>query len=130
MGDRSHVFNVGDLEPAPVQRTNGGFAARAGTHHPNLDVFHAMLLGRGARALRGNLGREGGRFARTAETASIDLREPRKPHPPEVAQDSVLPCRSVMVMMVLLKEACTCAIASSTFFRTFLRAGLAAPAVL
>src|SRR6267143_1340428 len=48
-----------------------------------------------------------------------DLREPRKPQPPEVAQESVLPCRSVMVMIVLLKEACTCAIASSTFLRAF-----------
>src|SRR6266403_587130 len=55
---------------------------------------------------------------------TVDLRDPRKPQPPDVAQDSVLPWRSVMVMMVLLKDACTCAIASSTFLRTFLRAGL------
>src|ERR1700732_5360930 len=55
MGDRSHVFNVGDLEPAPVQRTNGGFAARAGTHHPHFDVLHAMLLRSRARAFRGHL---------------------------------------------------------------------------
>ena len=54
----------------------------------------------------------------------VDLREPRNPQPPDVAQESVLPCRSVIVMMVLLNEACTCAIASSTFLRTFLRAGL------
>ena len=53
------------------------------------------------------------------------LREPRKPQPPEVAQDSVLPCRSVIVMIVLLNDACTCAIASSTFLRAFL--GFLAP---
>src|SRR5665213_1730300 len=56
--------------------------------------------------------------------------EPRKPQPPEVAQESVLPCRSVIVMIVLLKEACTCAIASSTFLRAFfgfLAAAAAAP---
>ena len=47
------------------------------------------------------------------------MREPRKPQPPAVAHESVLPCRSVMVMIVLLKEACTCAIASSTFLRAF-----------
>src|ERR1700686_2385732 len=70
MGDRSHVFNVGDLEPAPVQRAHGWLAARTGTHHPNLDVLHAMLLGRRARAFRGNLRRERRRFARTAETAT------------------------------------------------------------
>src|ERR1700722_4957611 len=63
------------------------------------------------------------RSAATCAANGVDLREPRKPQPPEVAQDSVLPWRSVMVMMVLLKDACTCAIASSTFLRTFLRAG-------
>src|SRR5580693_6392843 len=62
--------------------------------------------------------------AATCAAKGVLLREPRKPQPPEVAHDSVLPCRSVIVMMVLLKEACTCAIASSTFLRTFLRAGL------
>jgi len=45
----------------------------------------------------------------------------------EVAHDSVLPCRSVIVMMVLLKDAWTCAIASSTFLRAFF-GFLAAPA--
>src|ERR1700722_15357105 len=70
------------------------------------------------------------RSGATCAAKGVDLREPRKPQPPEVAQDRVLPCRSVIVMMVLLKDACTCAIASSTFLRTFLRAGLAAPPVL
>src|SRR6201993_965083 len=60
------------------------------------------------------------RSAATWAANGVDLREPRKPQPPEVAQDSVLPWRSVMVMIVLLKEACTCAIASSTFLRAFL----------
>src|ERR1700740_683376 len=58
--------------------------------------------------------------AATCAANGVLLREPRNPHPPEVAQDSVLPCRSVIVMMVLLKDACTCAIASSTFLRAFL----------
>src|SRR5256885_703193 len=58
--------------------------------------------------------------AATCAANGVLLREPRKPQPPAVAQESVLPCRSVMVMMVLLKEACTCAIASSTFLRAFL----------
>src|SRR3984893_2115796 len=64
--------------------------------------------------------------AATCAANGVLLREPRKPQPPEVAQESVLPCRSVMVMIVLLKEACTCAIASSTFLRAFL--GFLAPA--
>src|ERR1700722_1010034 len=61
------------------------------------------------------------RSAATCAANGVDLREPRKPQPPEVAQDRVFPCRSVIVMMVLLKDACTCAIASRTFLRTFLR---------
>src|ERR1700716_4316128 len=47
------------------------------------------------------------------------LRDPRKPQPPDVAHDSVLLWRSVIVMIVLLKDAWTCAIASSTFSRAF-----------
>src|SRR5215472_1029474 len=57
--------------------------------------------------------------AATCAANGVDLREPRKPQPPAVAQESVLPWRSVIVMIVLLKEACTCAIASSTFLRAF-----------
>src|SRR5690606_7033335 len=56
----------------------------------------------------------------------VDLREPLKPWPPEDAQDSALPWRSVIVMIVLLKEACTCATPSDTFLRTFLRTRCAA----
>src|SRR6202795_184348 len=65
------------------------------------------------------------RSAAPCAANGVLLREPRKPQPPEVAQESVLPCRSVIVMIVLLKDACTCAIASSTFLRAFL--GFLAP---
>src|ERR1041384_6588523 len=65
--------------------------------------------------------------AATCAANGVLLREPRKPQPPEVAHDSVLPWRSVIVTIVLLNDACTCAIASVTCFLTFLRAGLAAP---
>src|SRR6201994_2553734 len=57
--------------------------------------------------------------AATCAANGVLLREPRKPQPPEVAQESVVPCRAVIVMIVLLKDACTCAIASSTFLRAF-----------
>src|SRR3984893_12941366 len=63
--------------------------------------------------------------AATCAANGVLLREPRKPQAPEVAQDRWLPCRSVIVMIVLLNEACTCAIASSTFLRAFL--GFLAP---
>ena len=43
---------------------------------------------------------------------------PRKPRPPEEAQDRALPCVSVMVTMVLLKEELMCAAPRSTSLRS------------
>src|SRR6478735_12778878 len=65
--------------------------------------------------------------AATCAANGVLLREPRKPQPPDVAHESVLPCRSVIVMIVLLNDACTCATASVTTRFTFLR-GFAAAA--
>src|SRR4051812_44104131 len=56
----------------------------------------------------------------------VDLREPLKPWPPEEAQLKALPWRSVIVMIVLLKEAWTWQMPSDTFLRTFLRTRCAA----
>src|SRR5581483_10646749 len=61
------------------------------------------------------------RSAATCAANGVDLREPLKPAPPDVAHDSALPWRSVIVMMVLLKDAWMCAMPSATFFLTFLR---------
>src|SRR4029079_144601 len=57
---------------------------------------------------------------------AVDLREPLKPAPPDVAHDSALPCRSVIVMIVLLKDAWMCAMPSDTLFFPFLRVRAAA----
>src|SRR6476659_1862674 len=59
--------------------------------------------------------------AATCAANGVDLREPLKPAPPDVAHDRALPCRSVIVMIVLLNEAWMCAMPSATFFLTFLR---------
>src|SRR5450631_4666768 len=59
------------------------------------------------------------RSAATCAANGVDLREPLNPALPEVAHDSVLPWRSVMVMMVLLNDAWMCATPSETFFLTF-----------
>jgi hypothetical protein len=69
-----------------------------------------MLLGGAASGLRGHLAANG-----------VDLREPLKPAPPEVARKRVAR-RSVIVMIVLLKEAWTWAMPSDTTFFAFLRA--------
>ncbi len=39
--------------------------------------------------------------------------------PPDVAHDTAFPCRSVIVMIVLLKVAWTCATPSSMYLRSF-----------
>src|SRR5512146_2983511 len=64
--------------------------------------------------------------AATCAANGVDLREPLKPAPPDVAHDSAFPWRSVIVMIVLLKDAWMCAIPSDTLFLTFLRARAAA----
>src|SRR5207253_3893669 len=66
------------------------------------------------------------RSAATCAANGVDLRDPLKPAPPDVAHDSALPCRSVIVMIVLLNDACTWAMPSVTVFLTFLRARVAA----
>jgi hypothetical protein len=49
------------------------------------------------------------------------LREPLNPQLPAVAQAIALPCRSVMLMIVLLNDAWTCATASRICRFAFLR---------
>src|SRR5580658_5821346 len=60
----------------------------------------------------------------------VPLREPLKPTEPALDQAITVPCWSVIVTIVLLKVACTCATPSGTLRRTFLRrgAGAGAPA--
>src|ERR1035437_5008978 len=58
--------------------------------------------------------------AATCAANGVLLREPLKPAPPDVAHDNALPWRSVMVIIVLLKDACTWAMPSATFFLIFL----------
>jgi hypothetical protein len=82
------------------------------------DHFKRTLAGSKWQVLRGwHVLRHS--FASNCAAKGVDLREPRKPQPPEVAQESVFPWRSVIVMMVLLKEACTWAMPSRTFLRAF-----------
>src|SRR5439155_8129890 len=52
----------------------------------------------------------------------VDLREPLKPTLPALAHEIVLPCRSVIVTIVLLNVDLMCAWPCTTFFFSFLRA--------
>lgn len=58
------------------------------------------------------------RPAATCAANGVLFLEPRKPLPPAVAQASAFPCRSVTVIMVLLKDAWMCATPSLMSRRT------------
>src|ERR1700691_2676675 len=49
----------------------------------------------------------------------VPLRDPRKPSEPELFHDNTLPDISVIVTIVLLKEACTCTSPCGTCLRSF-----------
>src|SRR6516165_9153073 len=59
--------------------------------------------------------------AATCAANGVDLREPLNPLVPADDHAMVLPCASVMVIIVLLKEAFTCATPDAMFFRSRLR---------
>src|SRR5438132_11749262 len=61
--------------------------------------------------------------AATCAANGVDFLEPLNPAAPEVAHDSALPWRSVIVTIVLLNDACTCTMPSATFFFVFFRTG-------
>ena len=72
------------------------------------------------------------RLLRAAASAAIwaangvPLREPLKPTEPALDHDTTSPCGSVIVTIVLLKVACTCAMPSGTERRVRRRRGAAA----
>jgi len=74
MGDRGHIFNIGDLQATAVQCPNSGFTARARAHDANLDILHAVFLGRIAGALGCHLRCKRRGFTRAAEAAATRRR--------------------------------------------------------
>src|SRR5947208_10963789 len=56
--------------------------------------------------------------AATCAAYGVDLREPLKPIVPADDQAIVLPCASVMVMVVLLNDEFTCATPEAMFLRS------------
>jgi len=57
-------------------------------------------------------------FGRNLRGIGVDLREPLKPIVPADDQAIVLPCASVMVMVVLLNDEFTCATPEAMFLRS------------
>src|SRR6202021_3680223 len=68
--------------------------------------------------------------AATCAAYGVDLREPLKPMVPDDDQAMVLPCTSVMVIIVLLNEAFTCATPEAMFLRSRLRTRVASLPIL
>src|SRR6516225_2277908 len=68
--------------------------------------------------------------AATCAAYGVDLREPLNPMVPADDQAIVLPCASVIVIMVLLNEAATCATPDAMFFRSRRRTRVASLPIL
>src|SRR5215210_9195521 len=68
--------------------------------------------------------------AATWAAYGVDLREPLKPIEPAEDHEIVLPWASVMVIMVLLNEALTCATPETMFLRSRRRTRVASLAIL
>jgi hypothetical protein len=79
------------VKPTACSARKRRLAARAGTGDFDFERAHAVLGGLLAGVLGGDLGGVG-----------VDLREPLKPIMPADDQAMVLPCASVMVIIVLL----------------------------
>src|SRR2546430_15860910 len=90
---RRHVGDAADLETQCVEGAHRGFSSWARPFDAHLEILYAAFLCCAAGLLCRHLGGERGRFPRALE-----------PCGPEVAQARALPCRSVMVTMVLLDE--------------------------
>ena len=105
-----HVADRRDLQPAGLQRTQRRFTARARPRNLDLDGPHAVLHGGSA-----------GLFGRHLGGIGVDLRDPLKPSLPAEAQAMVLPWTSVMVIIVLLKDALTCTTPEVMFLRSLRR---------
>src|SRR3954453_17992583 len=67
--------------------------------------------------------------AATCAAYGVDFREPLKPIEPDEDQEMVFPCASVMVIMVLLNEAFTCATPETMFLRSRRRTRVASLAI-
>src|SRR5262245_41516227 len=65
-----------------------------------------------------SIARRAAASAASCAANGVLLREPLKPTFPELAHDSVLPCWSVNVMIVLLNEDLMCATPYATFLRS------------
>src|SRR5262249_51529516 len=93
VGDRRHIADRGDVEPGPDTSTSS----------VRMPCSAAL---------------------RTASSAAIcaakgvDLREPLNPMAPADDHEIVLPCASVMVIIVLLKVEFTCATPETMFLRS------------
>ena len=69
-------------------------------------------------------------LGRDLRRIGVDLREPLNPIVPEDDQAMVLPCASVMVIIVLLNVAFTCATPAVMFLRSRRRTRVAAPGLV
>ena len=118
MRDRRHVADRGDREADGLQRAQRALAARTRAAAPRSPASPCRARAPSCRRPR----------RRPARHTGVDLRLPLKPWLPDDDQAMALPCASVMVIIVLLNVAVTCATPEVMFLRSFLRGRAAAAA--
>ena len=111
MRNGGHVLDAGDADAESVQSAHGRFTAGAGAFDADFDVLQTEFESLLAGVFGGNLSREGRGLTRALEALSTGR-----------GRRNGVALTSVIVMIVLLKEACTWAMPSVTTFFTFLRA--------
>lgn len=92
MRNGGNILNQGYIQTGGLKCADGSFTAGAGAFNENFHRLHTMLHS----SLSSNLGS-------SLCSKGVDFLEPRKPISPADAQETALPCVSVMVTMVLLK---------------------------
>ncbi len=99
MRDRRDVFDADDFDAGVLDRTDRGLATDPGPFTVTSTLRTPCSIARFAAA-----------SAASCAANGVLLREPLKPTLPELAHESVFPCRSVNVMIVLLNDDLMCAI--------------------
>ena len=117
--DRRDVADRGDVEARRLNGPQRRFAARTRTRNLDLERPHAVL---GAFLAQSS--------AAICAAKGVDLREPLNPMVPAEDHEIVLPCASVMVIIVLLNVEFTWATPDTMFLRSRRRTRVASFAII
>src|SRR5262249_2043176 len=118
MRDRRHVADRGDLKPDPLQCAEGRLPARTPPPHPSVRRGPGPFTSMSRVRMPCSIALRPASSAATWAAYGVDFREPLNPWLPEDDHAIVLPWASVIVIIVLLNVAATCAVPEVMFLRS------------